>query len=469
MLILVLESSTTSAKAMLYHPQEGVVQMLTKEYTSQNSDVESQDAEGVFMQTVQLGRQICEGRRIDGIALGGVWHSVLLCDREMKPQTRVFSWANTMASNICDQIRTKKEEVDRFYQKTGCMVNAIYPAFKLMYLKQNGYRLEDYYIMGQGSYNTYRLAGQRIVTDSMASGSGLLNIHTKEFDPEILAEIGITKDQLCSIVTYKEKVLLSKEGAELLGLEAGIPVIPACPDGGLNQVGVGALNEGIMSFSVGTSAAIRLSTAGPIIPVKPSTWCYLSPVMWLSGAATSGACNCIDWMKDNFLDMSYQELEQDGEQVLDTPVFLPFLYGERCPGWQDKRRGAFLGLQPHHTKLELYRAVQEGILFNIYQSYRVLCELNGVPKKIILSGGILNSRHWTQMCADIFGAELEIPTVEQSSLMGAAVLAMERLGVIADARDYTCDIGEKIIPNPEKKEIYTQKYEAYSYWYDKMH
>lgn len=468
MQILVLEASTTSAKAMLYSTEQGILDLMTEEYHAHVSDVGSQDADGVYQQMVQLGKKISTGKKIDGIALSGVWHSVLLCDQDMVPQTRVMSWANTKAADICEIIRKDPEKVNRFYQTTGCMVNAIYPSFKLMYFKEQGYQLEDYYILGQGSYNTYRLTGQRVVTDCMASGSGLLDIHTKQFSKEILKEIGIEERNLCKLITYRDWAPLSKQGALDLGLEEGIPVIPPCADGALNQVGVGALEEGVMTFSVGTSAAIRLSTGKPILPIDPSTWCYLSPVMWLSGAATSGACNCIDWMKDNFYDASYSQIEKDSYEVKDTPVFLPFLFGERCPGWMDKKQGAFLGLQPHHTKANLYQAVQEGILFNIYQCYQVLCKLNGVPKKIILSGGILNSEYWTQMCVNIFGCEMEVPTVDQSSLMGAVVLASEQLGVIKDARDFKFDQGRIIKPDPSKIDIYKEKYKAYLYWYNKM-
>lgn len=468
MQILVLESSTTSAKAMLFSTESQEIELLTKEYLPENRDADSQDAEGVFLQTAMLGKQVSAGRKVDCIALSGVWHSVVLCDKNMKPQTRVLSWDNTKAADLCNRIRNNKEETKEYYKKTGCMVNAIYPAFKLMYLKEQGYKLEDYFIFGQGSYNTYRLTGKRIVTDCMASGSGLLNIHSKKYDKDILKQIGISENQLCNLVTYKDMASLSEEGAALLGLEAGIPVIPACSDGGLNQVGVGALSEGVMTFSVGTSAAIRLSTAKPIIPDEPSTWCYLSPVMWLSGAATSGACNCIDWMKDNFFDESYEEIEKISNGIEDNPVFLPFLFGERCPGWQDEKSGAFLGLKPQHTKAALYLAVQEGILFNVYQCYKVLCELNGTPCKIILSGGILKSKYWTQMCVDIFGIEMEVPTVDQSSLMGAVVLATEQLGVITDAKDFPFEKGRIIKPNPEKAQYYADKFKKYMFWYDRM-
>ncbi len=468
MLVLALESSTTSAKAMLYSTIDGVIDLVTQEYLPQNSDGRTQDAEGVFLQTMEVGRQVSAGHKIDCIVLSGVWHSVLLCDSRMKPQTRVLSWADTSAADLCNRLRQNKEKVHNFYQTTGCMVNAIYPAFKLQYLREQGYRLEDYYIFGQGSYNTYRLTKQRIVTDCMASGSGLLNIHKKDYDEDILKEIGIVKEQLCKLVSYKDMVALTEEGAELLGLEAGIPVMPPCADGALNQVGVGALVEGIMTFSVGTSAAIRLTTSKPVLPKEPSTWCYLSPTLWLSGAATSGACNCIDWFRDHFYPASYAEIEKNSYEVTETPVFLPFLFGERCPGWKDDQRGMFVGIQPSHTKADFYQAVQEGILFNVYQCYQVLAEQNGKPDRVILSGGIINSEFWTQMCADIFGIEMEIPTIDQSSLMGAIVLACEGIGAITDLKSYPFEKGRIVKPNPERSLVYEKRFEQYLYWYNQL-
>lgn len=468
MYILALESSTTSAKAMLYSTKGGVVSLVTKEYLPENNDGRTQNPDGVFLQTMLAGKQVSAGYRVDCIVLGGVWHSVFLCDRTMKPQTRVFSWADTSAAGLCDQIRKNKEDITSFYQKTGCMVNAIYPAFKLKSLREQGYRLEDYYIFGQGSYNTYRLTGKRIVTDCMASGSGLLNIRSRKYDEEILQDIGVGADQLCEVVSYNHQVPLSKEGADLLGLKEGIPVLPACADGALNQVGAGAMGEGIMTFSVGTSAAIRLTTAQPILPQKPSTWCYLSPTLWLSGAASSGACNCIDWFRENFYPSSYAEIEKNSDWERDTPVFLPFLFGERCPGWRDDNRGVFASVQPYHTKADFYQAIQEGILFNVFQCYKVLTALNGVPARTILSGGVIKSDFWTGMCADIFGIEMEVPETEQSSLMGAVVLACESMGAISGIQAFPFKKGRLVEPDMEKNRYYAGKFDEYQYWYNKL-
>ena len=77
----------------------------------------------------------------------------------MTPVTPVYLWSYTGAAQICKALRQDQDYVRRFYQKTGCMVNAVYPFFKLLLLKEKGYDLTQHYILGQGSYNN-RPAGQ---------------------------------------------------------------------------------------------------------------------------------------------------------------------------------------------------------------------------------------------------------------------------------------------------------------------
>lgn len=462
MRILSLEASTSSAKAMLYDTKTGESRLESEPFPAGISRSDgTQDAQAVFALTASAGKRVCAGGKVDLISLVGAWHSVLLCDDAMRPVTPVYSWEATHAKGICSRLREDQSYVERYYQQTGCMVNAIYPYFKLLFLREQGMRLKDYYILGQGSYITFRLTGRRAVSDCMASGSGLLNIHTRRYDAAVLEDLGVREENLSPIHRYDQTLPLSEEGAALLGLRPGIPVIPACSDGGMNQIAIGGYRTGAMSFSVGTSAAIRLSTEKPVLPKRPATWCYLSPVGYMSGAATSGACNCISWYKDAFLSgMSFAQIEESFFGPRDTPVFLPFLFGERCPGWDDARRGVFAMLGPEHGPIELYRAVCEGILFNVYQCYQRLIQENPVDPRIILSGGILNSPGWTQMCADIFAHAMEIPENQQSSLWGGIVLGTMLLEG-EDAADRMLGQCRVIEPDMSRHAAYMQKYQAY--------
>ncbi|WP_258933019.1 FGGY-family carbohydrate kinase [Nesterenkonia pannonica] len=247
------------------------------------------------------------------------------------------------------------------------------------------------------------MTGWRATSVSQASGTGLLNAETCEWDQEILRRLGLEDVKLPELVGAEVTAPLNAEAAALLGLEPGAAVLIPGPDGGMNQVGNAATSPGEMTFSMGTSGALRLAAEAPAFSPRMSTWSYRSPVGWLSGAAASGCTNCVDWAKDRLFEpgTTYADIEpQLSEQPRDLPLFMPFLFGERCPGWQDQRRGGFLELHPSHTRADLYQAVLHGVTLSLYHCYRELTDLNGTPDRIILSGECSphrSGRSWSLM------------------------------------------------------------------------
>ena len=484
--ILAMESSTTSAKAMLYNINTGIVTVATKTYRFPNEEIGKQDGQIVFDTTMELGKQLSIGKEIAAIALGCTWHSVMLCNQNMQPQTPLFQWSDVSASRLCARLRKDEAYCQAYYQKTGCMVNVTYPFFKLKLLRETGWPLEDYKIADQGTYTMYRLTGQYLLSDVTASGSGLLNTRTRDFDEELNRELGITRHNLPELVGYDTAYPLREEGAKLLGIAPGIPVMVPLADGIGNHIGSGALSSGIMTLSMGTSAAMRLSTSKPILPKETSTWCYLTPHGWLSGAAIAGCTNCVDWAKEKFFGSmaSYADAEQGfyhqskspaskgredggGNLLNSPPMFLPFLFGERCPGWQDERGGGFFDVKSRHTKYDLYHSVLEGVLYNLYQCFEALTKHNEKPHTIKLSGGIQHSAYWTQMCADIFRQPVELDPATQASLKGGVVVALEHLRMIQALTDMDFPKGEVMYPNPEIVEMYKERYQRYLYWYER--
>lgn len=468
MLVLALESSTSSAKAMLYDSRRGVVDTITIAYPEQVSKLGMQATEAVFHTTLEAGRQVAAGKNIEAISVGGVWHSIVACDQHVRPVTPTYVWTYTEASGICSQIRSDPDRVRAIYNQTGCVPHVTYQPYTLLHLREEGLNLKDKIFFSQGGYTFFRLTGERIESCSMVSGMGFLDTHHKRFDQTMMDLAGVSEDQFSPLGSCHDAQPLNLESAKILGLTAGIPVVPAHSDGALNQVGNLAMQPGMMTLSVGTSAAIRLSVKHPIFSEPPATWCYLGVEDWLCGAATAGACNCVNWFKQIFLQdhWSFKELDRSLLDDAPTPVFLPFLFGERCPGWQDDRRAGFSSLDGRAGVGDLFRAVCEGVLFNVYQCYEALMRLEPQPEKIILSGGILNSPNWMQIGADLWGREMTVSHSEHASLLGGAylaVLAAQGGKSLADLNDLDAKIQESQIikPRPGQTEAYRQKYEKY--------
>lgn len=473
MRVLVLESSTTSAKAMLYDSKVGVVRVCAQTYDPRYNHDGMQDAAYVMKETFRMGREAAQGEVVDYITVGGVWHSVVCCDKDGSALTPVYSWSYTGAAAYTRQLRQDRAYTLDYYRRSGCVPHVTYTPFKLRYLQQaEGLDLKDKQCWEQSAYNYFHLTGVAVTTASTASGGGLIRLGTTDYDPQTLEEIGITQDQLPLLRTYRESAPLSKAGAELLGLKEGIPVMPPLPDGALNQVGAAALEPGgPMTLSVGTSGALRLSIGKPLLSDPPGTWCYLAPTpWWITGAATAGACNCLDWALERYFPAGTGHPEAQQAPVPEhLPVFLPFLYGERCPGWRDDRPAALPDLTGAHTGQDIYYGMMQGVLFNLYQCYRILCGLNGgEPETIQLSGGILRSPLWTQMCCDVFGRDMSCPDMEQASMMGAAALALEAGGELASNQDLPQSAARTVAFRPEAHQRYLRAFEEYLDWYQRL-
>lgn len=475
MLILAMEASTTSAKAMLYSTESGVVQMRTEPYRQLRYGTTAiQDPGEQYAQVTALARRVAGGRKVDLVTVSTTWQSLLLCDRDMTPASPIYLWNHSAAQPVTDRILQDPALADSLYRRTGAIVNPSYPSFKLLWLKSQGMDLSRYRILGNGSYLTWRLTGQEAVMDSMASGSGLFHIQTRNWDAALLEQLGVSPEAFFPIVPYTHRMGLSPQGAADLGLAEGTPVLPAGSDGGLDQLGAGALRPGAMTLSAGTSGSLRFSTPGrPRMSAVPGTWCYLSPKGdWLSGIGTSGCCNCIDWARAFFFQSEpYAQIEQRLTPMPEAPIFLPFLFGERGPEWRSRRQGGFQEIRGSHRKEDFYYSVLEGTLFNLYQCYQLLCETNGTtPSVIKISGGILNSPLWRQMCVDLFGQEMEIVEEKHSSLFGAVVMGLDAAGLV----DAAGDLHELNRPEPKRLtpgysgDYYRRRYQRYLHYFGSL-
>ncbi|MBF4457685.1 gluconokinase [Pseudoclavibacter sp. VKM Ac-2867] len=470
MKILALESSTTSAKTLIFDSDTQEVQVRTRRFEVAGPDPAVRDAEGIFTQLIALARESVRGHDIDALVLSNTYHGLGLVTQDLQAASPVYEWPFTGAQGLCAELREDAELTTWFYERTGCMVNASYPAFKLAYLARQGVEIAGRKVMDQGSFNFLRFTGLPWTSYSLASGTGLLNVHTSDWDLEILETLGVAGVDFPELHDSEESAPLLADVATYLGIRPEIPVLVPGPDGGLSQVGDLAGLPGDMTFSMGTSGAMRFATLEPSLSPRLSTWAYRSPLGWLSGAATSGCTNCVDWAKDRFFgsDAQFSEIEPQLVQGRnELPTFLPFLYGERCPGWQDQRLGGFVGLEPRHGRVDMYQAVLQGVVLSLYHCFRELTAINGMPTRVLLSGGVLSSPFWTQMTADAFGVEMEVSSLQHSSVVGAVRLGLRAAGLSEDQPAFRNTETQRVIPNPAMRDYYDRAFAKYLDAYDR--
>lgn len=455
MKVLALEISTTSSKVQFLDTVTNANRMLSCLHHGQK------DVGKLCEQVIQLGSQVCAGEQADAITTGGTWHSLVICNQDKEPLFPLLDWPDGTAQELCADLRKDNSFVTEYYQASGAMVNAIYPYFTLLHFQETGKLKPGCFVGSMAGYLHYRLTGIWKETACMLSGMGLFSTQYEDFH-EMARALDV---QFPQVSAWNEVDALSGHGSLAMRQKEGVPVLPPLPDGALNHIGSDAESEGILTLSMGTSGALRLTIPKPWLSISHATWCYRSPSGFLLGAATSGCTNCLDWFKAQTFgsSLSYKEIENILTEGTEVPIFIPFLVGERCPGWEDTRRAGFQELNGKTSTYLMYQAVMEGVLANLYQCCEAIKESGFPIRTIRLSGGVLNSGLWKQMCCNYFGLSMEEDHQAQASLFGALVLAARREGVDLISRQPR----KVLVPSASLHDHYQTHYQRYLHWYKK--
>jgi gluconokinase len=255
-------------------------------------------------------------------------------------------------------------------------------------------------------------------------------------------------------------------------------VVIGAGDGVLVNVGIGAVQPGQMSATIGSSGAVRILSDRPRIDKKGRTWCYnLTDNHWVLGGAINNGGIVLRWLRDNFGQAEQVEAEKLGVDPYslltlaagrvpagcDGLILLPFLLGERAPNWNADARGVLFGLTLEHGKDHFIRAILEGVCFRMNSILLALQEVVGPAREIRVSGSFTRSEFWLQMLADVLGQPLHLPHIDQGAAFGAAVLGFISAGVLHDIAD-TADlvvVAKSFSPEPVSAARYKELYAIY--------
>jgi gluconokinase len=148
---------------------------------------------------------------------------------------------------------------------------------------------------------------------------------------------------------------------------------------------------------------------------------------------------------------------------------LPFLAGERCPGWRGDARAAIVGLSWATKPEEILRAGLEAVAYRFALIHHLLKPAAAPGHRIIASGGaLLASPAWTQMVADALGEEVVASEELEASARGAALLALEGTGLLADLRDTPLRLGRVFSPDPERHGVYVEARHRQAWLYEAL-
>ncbi|WP_010529988.1 gluconokinase [Lentibacillus jeotgali] len=477
-----VDIGTTSTKAVLYQKNGNVQADYTVSYPlyTPNTLVAEQDPEEIFNAVLTVIREVIRKSSISSdqlrlIAFSSAMHSLIALDGDGRLLTNSITWADTRASEYARKIK-EDHNGHNIYLRTGTPIHPMSPLAKLVWMKAEKpdiFNQAAKFISIKG-YVFYKLFETFVVDYSIASATGLFNLETLDWDEAALKLAGISRDQLSEIVpTTHQMNGIKAEHLTYMGIDPDVPVVIGASDGVLSNLGVNAIDEGVIAVTIGTSGAIRTVYNEPKTDPKGRIFCYaLTENHWVIGGPVNNGGIILRWLRDEFAAAEVEtakRLSIDPYDVLtkiasgvnagsDGLIFHPFLKGERAPIWDANARGSFFGLSIHHKKEHMVRAVLEGTLYNLYSVLLALEELTGEPKSIQATGGFARSETWRQMMADIFDKPVIVPESFESSCLGAVVLGMYATGEIDDFSVVSEMVGNTNThsPNEETTQIYRE-------------
>src|SRR5246500_1759164 len=371
------------------------------------------------------------GDEIEAVALTGQMHGCVLLDAAGQVLRPALIWCDQRTQPQCDWL-TEKIGYARLIELT---CNPALPNFtltKLLWVKTHEPEIfaKIRHVMCPKDYVRYRLTGEFAIDVQEASGTLLLDVTHRRWSKEVAEAAGIPESWLPKVYESPEVCArISETAAGLTGLKAGMPVVAGAGDQGAGAVGMGILQPGSVSATIGTSGVVFAATAHPTKDPKGRlhTFCHAVPGLWHVMGVTQSAGLSLSWLKETFFaGASYDSLTEAASKVpagSEGLEWAPYLLGERTPHLDPEVRAAFAGISTIHGAAHFVRAVLEGVAYSLQDTFTLFAEL-GIPVSgIRLGGGGARGPLWRRIQAGVYGHAVEILTAEEGGAFGCALMA----------------------------------------------
>lgn len=417
---------------------------------------------------------------IDLIAVSCFWHSLVGVDDAGNATTPVLGWADSRGIEAVYQLRSEFDEL-KIHARTGCRFHTSYWPAKLRRLQTK--EPEQFNATSRwlsfAEYLTLKFFGETATSVSMASGTGLFDRFTCEWDPELVNALGLGVSSLPEIASTQQTFnRLGDAYVSRWRQLANARMFPAVGDGAANSIGSGCYSSEKLALMVGTSGAMRVCFVGePPSSLPAELWCYrASRDRILIGGALSDGGGLFSWFKESLLpDEDFatieSELELCGADAHGLTV-LPFWAGERSTNWNPAARGAILGLGLQTLPIEILRAAMEAVAYRFELIARVLQPF-APDAMLVASGNALRlSPTWVQILADVLGRPIKLSERSEASMRGAALLALEATGKIQSIEKSSVlrldSVDSTFEPNMKRHAVYQKGLDRQQRFYEKL-
>ena len=439
--ILALDQGTTSSRAILFDREgrmRGIAQQEFRQIFPQSGWVEH-DANEIWRSQLGVAQQVLKQDSISAadIAAIGITNqreTTVVWDRKTgEPIANAIVWQDHRTADLCDALREQGKSA-LFQQKTGLVIDAYFSGTKLKWLLDNVAGARSRAERGELAFGTidswliYKLCGAHVVDTSNASRTLLFNIHTLQWDDDLLALLDIPRSLLPEVVPGSGVV--GNTSPELLG--SAIPIAGIAGDQQAATFGQACHQPGMAKNTYGTGCFMLMNTGKQAITSKNN---LVTTIGWSIGGQTDymlegsvfNAGAAVQWLRDGLgIIKSSEEVEALASSVPDTGgvFFVPAFAGLGAPYWDAYARGTMVGISRGTTKAHIARATLAGIA---YQSADVLEAMQKDAAidltELRVDGGASRNDLLMQFQADVLGVPVVRPVVTETTALGAAYLA----------------------------------------------
>ncbi len=439
MLFIGIDSGTQSTKAVVLDFESGaIIAQASEKYDVLDGlppgHMEQHPATWTKAVDVAVGscmEQIGARRdEVRGIGVSGQQHGLVVLDANDEPVRAAKLWCDTSTAAECEALAAAFGGAGGLIEKAG---NAVPPGFtapKILWLKRNepDNFAKTKSVLLPHDYLNFYLTGVKRMEYGDASGTGLLNIRTREWQRELIDFIDPRVHEMLpplgsSLERHGE---LREELRQRWGLPAGVVVSAGGGDNMMGAIGTGNVSPGVVTVSLGTSGTLFACSDKPVIDPKGEVAAFCdSADQWMPLVCTMNVTVLTEQVREVF-DWELPKLEQHVSSApagADGLVFLPYLNGERTPNLP-KGTGVLFGLRTDNmTPAHIARAAVEGVTVGLAYGLTRFKELGLTPSEIRLTGGGSRSAAWRQIVADVFGVPVVTLSTAEGAGLGAAIQA----------------------------------------------
>lgn len=432
-------------------------------------DYSEQDPEQIFITMLYVLKNLLsemvypKNYTVTSICFSASMHSVLPIDKNGVPLGNAITWADNRAKQ--EAIDLKSSSLGKaIYESTGTPIHPMSPVAKITWLQKHDRERfkKTYKFLTIKSYILHQLTNNYVLDYSLASATGLMNIHTLSWEANALDYAGITPEKLPELVPiFHSPGKLRKEYQKSLGLSDSVKVIVGSSDGCLAMLGGGVWEDGKATVTIEDSGAVRVIGDKVLRDSQQRIFNYLlTEKLFVSGGPTNNGGVIFEWFVKQFgefkdpFDIEYT-MENLIREAMDVPIgsegllCLPYLLGERAPIWNPNARGSYFGINIKHERQHFVRATIEGILYEIYSIGKTLQEHRNI-NSLTANGSFASIPVCTQMLADIFNKPVNVGKNPDSNAQGAFLVSATDMGLYKSLEEAARSVVPALTFKPQK-------------------